>query len=154
MKTQKSRKGGSTGLKCGPQNVDPLGASQCDFSWKQDLWSCNDGSWLEIILELHWALNPTWDKETHRGRPLWEKDRDWSKAAKSQNTMAGWLAGTVGQESVPNRLFLRPYLRNQPRWPRGLRVLPPKLTEHLSVLLNHLVCSTLLQQSRETNTEA
>lgn len=110
VKTRKSKKGGSTGLKCGPRNVDPLGASQCENRVSEVIMTDPDlrSPWTHS----HWALNPVGDKETQRGRPQREEDRDWSHAAKSHTTMACWQA--VGQERVPNRFSLRPCTRNQP----------------------------------------
>ena len=117
----------------------------CDCSEIRSL-RCRDGSWLEIILDLHWALNPIWDKETRRGRPRREEERQEPGSQKPKRR--GLLARTAGRESVSSRLSLRLHTRNPPCWHRDLRALAPKLAEHTSLLLNHLVCRTVSRQSR------
>ena len=104
----------------------------CDCSEIRSL-RCRDGSWLEIILDLHWALNPIWDKETRRGRPRREEERQESGSQKPKRR--GLLARTAGRESVSSRLSLRPHTRKPPCWRRDLRALAPKLAEHTSLLL-------------------
>lgn len=66
-------------------------------------------------MDLHWALNPIWDKETRRGRPRREEERPEPGSQKPKRH--GLLARTTDQKSVWSRLSRRPHTGTHPADP-------------------------------------
>ena len=81
----------------------------CDCSEIRSL-RCRDGSWLEIILDLHWALNPIWDKETRRGRPRREEERQEPGSQKPKPAGPHRRLGECVEQALPQAAHEEPTL--------------------------------------------